>query len=707
MSTVAKISRRTFLRLSGGATAALVLGVHLPGRARAAAGVNALTPNAWLSIDEAGAVTVWVIRSEMGQGVLTSMPMLVAEQLDADWSKVKVTQALTNPKYGRMATGGSTSVRRSWEPLQKAGAAARMMLVAAAARRWGVPPETCTTKSGAVVDSRGRRLSYGELAAAASKHAVPPDPRLKAPAEFQLLGKPVARLDTPEKVNGKGIFGLDVRLPGMLFATVARCPVRGGKVKAVREDAALRVPGVRQVLEVPSGVAVIADSTWAAIRGREALKLTFEPGPNAGLDSSAISVLLADPKAKLDTARQEGDFAAAFAAAPHKVEAVYEFPFLAHATMEPMNSTARVGPGGAEIWSPTQQPTWAQDEVAKALGFPTEKVLVHTTLLGGGFGRRSMPDVPVEAAHVARAAGAPVQVVWTREDDMVHDFFRPVSRNVLSAGLDAQGGLAAWRHTVRAPSVAAQILRPRGRPPRRRRRSRGRPLPRRRGPRGQLHADARGDDRLVAVRVLVPERLCRGVLRGRACAEGGQGSVRLPPGSPRRRSAAARCARARRRKGRMGGALGGRAGSGHRLSRLLRQLCRRGGRGLGGGGEVRVHRMVAAVDCGRIVNPNTIEAQVESAVAYGLGAALRGAITIRGGAAVQKDFEAYAPLRMHEMPRVEVHRVPSDEPPGGIGEPGLPPVAPAVLNALAAATGIRVRKLPIGKLGAQPAPGKT
>ena len=700
MTAVVRMSRRDFLRISGGTAAALALGVNLPGAARAAPGANALTPNAWLSIDEAGTVTVWVARSEMGQGVLTSMPMLVAEQLDADWSKVKVVQAVANPKYGRMSTGGSTSVRRSWEPLQKAGAAARQMLVAAAAQRWGVAPETCSTSSGTVVDSRGRVLSYGELAAAAAKHEVPAEPRLKPPADFRILGKPVARLDVPEKVDGRAIFGIDVRLPGMLFATVARCPVRGGRVKAVREEAALKVPGVRQVFEVPSGVAVVADSTWAAIRGREALKLTFDPGSNAGLDSAAISAILADPKAKLEVARQDGDFEAAFAASERKLEAVYEFPFLAHVTPEPMNTTARVGPGGAEIWSPTQSPTGAQDDVAKALGLPAERVLVHTTLLGGGFGRRAMSDVPVEAAHVARAAGAPVQLVWTREDDMVHDFFRPVSRNVLAAGLDAQGGLAAWRHTVRAPSVAAQLFG----------KAQGRP--------DVVEGAVGFPYRAGAVRVdafTPPVGVTIGWWRSvyssqNACAEecfldevalrAGKDPFAfrrdLLGGSPRLRGAlelaAARAGWGRPLPAGRGRGIACHASFGSYVAEVAEVSVE--------GGEIRVHRVVVAVDCGRIVNPNTIEAQMESAVAYGLGPALRAAITIRDGAAMQRNFDEYEPLRIHEMPAVEVHRVPSDEPSGGIGEPGVPPVAPAVLNAVAAASGVRVRTLPAGRQGA-------
>ena len=697
MSAPAKISRRAFLRISGGASAALVLGVHLPGRARAAPGAT-FAPNAWLAIDESGTVTVWVIRSEMGQGVLTSLPMIVAEQLEADFSRVRVEQAVTDPKYGRMSTGGSTSIRRSWEPLQKAGAAAREMLVAAAAARWGVEPGACVAQGGAVHEAQGgRRLGYGELAAAAARLPVPADPRLKPPAEFRIVGRSVPRVDAADKGNGKARFGIDVRLPGMLYATVARCPVRGGRVKEFRAEAALRVPGVRSVVPVPSGVAVVADSTWAAIRGREALQATYDPGPNGTLDDAAIDALLADPRASLTAVRSEGDFARAYAGAARKVEATYQFPFLAHATMEPMNCTARVGAGGAELWAPTQSPTWAQSEVAKALGLPEDRVSVHTTLLGGGFGRRAMPDVPVEAAQVARAAGAPVQVVWTREDDIAHDYFRPASRNVLAAGLDADGRLVAWRHTVRAPSIMAQVF-----------------------------GKAEGQPDVVGGAADVPYRAgavlvdcytpAIGVTIGwwrsvyssqNACAEecfldevaalAGQDPFRfrraLLAGAPRLRAVLELAA--------------SRAGWGNPLPRGW-------GRGIACHASfgsfaaevaeisveedrVRVRRVVAAVDCGRVVNPAILEAQVESAVAYGLAAALRGRIDIRGGAAVQRNLDEYRPLRIDEMPRVEVHWPESSESPSGIGEPGLPPLAPAVLNALAAATGRRVRTLPLEK----------
>jgi isoquinoline 1-oxidoreductase beta subunit len=484
----------------------------------------------------------------------------------------------------------------------------------------------------------------------------------------------------------------------MLYATVARCPVWGGKVARFDAARAKAVPGVRKVVEVPSGVAVVADSTWAAMQGREALSVEFDEGPNAALDQAAIARLLADAEARPQTVRSEGDLANALAGAARQVEAVYELPFLAHATMEPMNCTAHVRPDGAEVWAPTQGPTWLQGAVAKAVGLPEDKVKVHTTFLGGGFGRRSMTDFPVEAALVSKAAGAPVQVVWTREDDMRHDFYRPAGRNELRGGLDAQGRLVGWHHRVRTPSIGAQLF-------------------------GKANSFGDHPDVVegaigfpygagaVLVDCVIPEigvrigwwrsvyssqnAFAEECFLDEMAAAAGKDPLafrlELLPASNRLRGALALAA--------------GKAGWGTPLP---------AGRGRGiachtsfgshvaevaevsiEGRDVRVHRVVCAVDCGLTVNPDTIAAQVESAVVYGLSAALRGEIAIEKGAVRQGNFDDYEPLRMNEMPAVEVHVVPSAEPPGGIGEPGLPPIAPAVANAVFAATGKRVRSLPL------------
>lgn len=698
MTAVVKMGRRRFLGVAGGTGAGLWLGLHLPARAEAAAPA-AFEPNAWLRIDPAGSVTVFLAESEMGQGSYTGMAVLLAEELEADWKQIRVVQADADPRFGSMSTGGSTSVRRGWEPLRQAGAAAREMLVSAAARRWGVDRGACRAEQGEVLHAAsGRRLGYGALALAAAKEAVPKDPPLKQPKDWTLIGRKVPRLDGPDKTTGRARFGIDVRVRGQRFATVARPPVLGGKVTGFDAARAKRVPGVRAVVEVPSGVAVVADTSWAAIQGREALGATFDAGPNGALDMALVSKLLAE--AKPEPVRVEGDVEKALAAAARKVEATYELPFLAHAPMEPMNCTAHVRAGSAELWIPTQGPSWARTEVAKALGLPEEKVTVHVTFLGGGFGRRALPDFAVEAAQVSKAAGGPVQVLWTREDDVRHDRYRPAGRNELWAGLTADGKLAAWHHRVRTFSIAQQLF---GTPKRGDRPDVAEGAATTAYTAGALRveaaipeiglplgwwrsvyasqnafaeecfvdevAQAAGKDPLAFRLELLPasSRL-RGALE-LAAAKAGWGTA-LPAGRGR--------------------GLACHSSFGSHVAEVAEVSVEKG--------KVRVHRVVAAVDCGVALNPDSAEHQIEGAIVYGLSAALRGEITVAKGAVVQGNFDDYRPLRMSEMPAVEVHVVPSREPPGGLGEPGLPPIAPAVANALFALTGKRVRRLPIGNV---------
>lgn len=697
MSDVRKVGRREFLRIGAEAGAGLWLAVHAP-EAAAAPGA-ALAPDAYLRVEPSGAVTVFLTKSEMGQGTYTGMAVLVAEELEADWARVRVVQADADPeRYGQMSTGGSRSVRQLFDPLRKTGATAREMLVSAAARRWRVDRAGCRAESGFVVHaSSGRRLGYGALAGAAAREEVPADPPLKDPKDWRLIGTKVPRLDGPDKTRGRARFGTDVRVPEMRFAAVARPPVVGGKV--ARHDAAKAkaVPGVRDVVEVPSGLAVIADSTWAALRGRDALRATFEPGPNGALDSAAVARLLAEAPVEAP-ARSEGDLDEALAGAARRLEATYELPLLAHATMEPMNCTANVRRGSAELWAPTQAPTWAQEEVAKALGLDVERVKLHVTFLGGGFGRRAMPDFAVEAALVSRAARAPVQVVWTREDDMRHDFYRPPGRNELRAGLDASGRIAAWHHRVRAPSIGKQLFGSAAR----------------RGGHPDVLEGAIGFPyRAGAVRIeaAMPElgvRLgwWRSVYASQnafpeecfvdeLAAAAGKDPLafrleHLPAGSRLRAPlelAAAKAGWGTSLPAGRGRGVACHSSFGSHVAQVAELSV--------AGGKPRVHRVVAAVDLGVAVNPDSVEHQVEGAIVYALSAVLRGEITLASGAVVQGNFDDYEPLRIDEMPAVEVHVVPSREPPGGIGEPGVPPLAPAVANALFAATGERVRRLPI------------
>ena len=691
------MGRRAFLQITAGTglwLAASPLRVAAAGPGDSPTGD--FQPSAWLNVDPKGAVTVWLGRSEMGQGTFTGMAVLVAEELEADWKRVRVVQADADPRYGRMSTGGSSSVRQSWEPLRKAGAAAREMLVAAAAAQWGVDPGSCRAAGGAVLHpASGRSAGYGELAATAAKLPVPEKPRLKDPKDFTLIGKAVPRLDTPPKTRGAAVFGIDVRVPGMLHAVVARPPSLGGKVAGFDAAKALAVPGVRKVVEVPSGVAVLADTTWAAMRGREALSATFEGGPNGALDSAAIARLVDAAPLEPSPAKNEGDVDKALAGAKRKLSATYTLPFLAHATMEPMNCTARVDAGGAELWIPTQAPLWARGDVAKALGIPDDKVTVHTTFLGGGFGRRSFPDFPVEAALVAKAAGVPVQVTWSREDDFLGDYFRPCGKNELRAGLDAKGNLVAWHHLVRSPSISRQNFG--GRP--------GHPdvlegaiaFPYRAGavrieaavPTVGVRlgwwrsvyasqnafpeecfldelAHAAGKDPLAFRKGLLPaDHPLQAVLA--LAGEKSSWGKKLPRGMAR--------------------GIACHSSFGSHVAEVAEVSLAKG--------SIRVHRVVVAVSCGTALNPDSVAHQMEGSVVYGLSAALRGEITFAKGAAQQANFPDQDPLHMSEMPRVETHIVPSTAAPGGIGEPGLPPIAPAVANALFALTGKRLRSLPL------------
>lgn len=700
MSGLVKLGRRDFLRVAAGGGAGLWLGLQLPSRAEAATTSKPWAPDAWLRIDGAGTVTVCLGKSEMGQGTYTGMAVLIAEELEADWSRLKVVQADGDAKaFGNMITGGSASVRGLFEPLRKAGATAREMLIGAAAKQWKVERSTCRAEQGQVIHAAsGRRLGYGALAAAAAREPVPKDPPLKAPADWKLIGKKVARLDSPDKVTGRTRFGLDVRVPGMRFAAVARPPVVGGSVSKFDETRALAVPGVRKVVEVPSGVAVVADSTWAALQGRDALGATFVAGANGALDSAGLARRLAEAPPESPPARSEGSLDAALAGSAKRLEAVYEVPLLAHATMEPMNCTAHVKAGSAELWAPTQAPTWAQADVAKALGLAPEKVTVHVTFLGGGFGRRALPDFAVEAALVSKAAGVPVQVVWSREDDMRHDYYRPAGRNELKAGLDAAGALVAWHHRVRTPSIGKQLF---GSAARRG----GHPdvlegavaFP---YTAGAVQVDAAMPE--VGIRIgwwrsvyssqnAFPEECFMDELAVAAGKDPLAFRLAHLPAGHRLRAVLELAA--------------GKAGWGSPLpaGRARGIACHSS---FGShvaevaevsvvGGRPRVHRVVAAVDVGVALNPDSVEHQVEGSVVYGLSAALRGEITLEHGAVVQGNFDTQEPLRLDEMPVVEVHLVPSQAAPGGIGEPALPPIAPALANALFALTGKRVRRLPI------------
>src|SRR6266702_3611660 len=462
MSAPTNVTRREFLETAGVAGAGLVIGFYVPAGRRFGPPPPAapFAPNAWLRINPDESVLVIVDRSEMGQGVTTSLPMLLAEELEADWSKIRIEfapadKAYTNPMFGMQGTGGSTSVRAAYTPLRKAGAAARELLVAAAAQTWGVEKAECRAERGAVVHaSSKRRLTYGTLVAKAATLTAPPDVPLKDRKDWKILGTRVRRLDTPPKVDGSAQFGIDVKVPGMLVAVIARSPVFGGKVKSFDAVKAKAVPGVRQVVQISSGVAVVADGFWPAKKGRDALEVTWDEGPTASVASATIAQLIGQRAEQAGAvARHDGDPDGTLGTAPAKVDAVYDLPFLAHATMEPMNCTAHVRADGVDIWAPTQFQTGAQGLGAGIGGVPPEKVKVHTTYLGGGFGRRFELDFLREALETSKAAGVPIKVVWSREDDTRNAQYRPACRHALRAGLDAAGQPVAWTHRIVAPSA--------------------------------------------------------------------------------------------------------------------------------------------------------------------------------------------------------------------------------------------------------------
>jgi isoquinoline 1-oxidoreductase beta subunit len=700
-------SRRTFLKISAVAGGGLLIGFQLPVLQRvtaAAQASEAFVPNAWIRIGTDDSVTLFVANSEMGQGVMTAIPMLLAEELECDWSKVRVQNApaqkdYVNPLFGRQATGGSTAVRGYWTSLREAGAAGRELLIGAAALTWGVQRENCFAQNSMVIEKGGeRRLRYGELVGKAATLPLPRAVSLKDPSKFHLIGKPTPRVDAPAKVDGSAVYGQDIKLPGMLAATVLRCPVFGGKLKSFDASGTKAIKGVRHVLPISSGVAVLADDFWTAKRGRDALDVQWEEGAAAAVSSADIQRQFAElANGRGATAREEGDVSRALARAAKRVEAVYEVPYLAHACMEPMNCTAHVRPDGCDVWAPTQAQTDTQSTAARVAGFDPAQVKVHTTFLGGGFGRRSEMDFVVDAVELSKATGVPVKVIWTREDDIQHDFYRPATYNRLTGGIDRQGNLVAWAHRIVGPSIAARRF----------------PDPTRAIDRSSVEAAANIPYAIPNLRVtytmaqtIVPVGFWRSVGSSQNAyitecfLDELAAASRKDPYHFRRAMlsthprhvgvlelAATKAAWEKPLpQGRSRG-IAVTQSFGSFVAQVAEVSVERG--------NVRVHRVVCAVDCGMVVNPDTVAAQMESGIVYGLTAALKGEITIKNGRVEQSNFHDYQVLRIDEMPEVEVYIVPSHENPGGIGEPGTPPIAPAVANAVFAATGRPVRRLPI------------
>ncbi len=709
MGAHTQVTRREFLQTASVVGAGLVIGFYLPpGRGRVTAATGPFAPNAWLRIGTDDSVLVMVDRSEMGQGVATSLPMLLAEELEADWSKIKIEfapadKAYTNPMFGMQGTGGSTSVRAAFTPLRKAGAAARELLVAAAAQTWNVDKAECRAEKGAVIHTPSkRRLTYGKLAAKAAVLPAPADVPLKDPKDWKILGTRVRRLDTPPKVDGSAQFGIDVKVPGMLVAVIARCPVFGGKVASFDATKAKAVPGVKQVVQISSGVAVVADGYWPAKKGRDALEVSWDEGPNASVSSATIAQLFAQRAEQPGAvARHDGEAEAALASAGSKLDAVYEAPFLAHATMEPMNCTAHVRPDGVDIWAPTQFQTGCQQLGAGIGGVAPEKVQVHTTYLGGGFGRRFELDFIREALETSKAVGAPVKVIWSREDDIRQAQYRPACYHRFRAGLDATGQPVAWTHRIVAPSIFARVF----------------PQTIKNGLDGEaveggvgmpytipnVHVDYLLTDTGIPVGFWRSVNNSYNAFAVECFIDEVAHAAKRDPYEYRRDL----LTKAPRHLGVLNLAASkagwgtappaGRARGIAVYKSFETYVAEVAEVSVASDGAVRVHRVVCAVDCGPVVNPDIVEAQMQSGIVYGLTAALWGEITIDKGRVQQSNFHDYRMLRLAEMPQIEVHIVPSSDAQGGVGEPGTPPIAPAVCNAIFALTGKRVRKLPIGK----------
>lgn len=694
MTTTTNLDRRDFVKLGALAGTGLLLGIRLPERVEGERRIP-LEPNAFLRIDPNGDVTITLARSDMGQGVRTALPMIVADELDADWSRVRVVQADAHPnRYGRMMTVGSTSIRNGgWMPLRRAGATARAMLVSAAAARLGVPAESLHTANGEVLHPTSRRsVKYGDLADAASKLPVPAEPRLKDPSQFTLIGKSVPLIDTKEKVTGRAVYGTDVRVPGLLYATVVHPPVFGAKVASFDASRALAVDGVRRVVEVSQGIAVVADNTWAALKGARLLVIEWNDRDFAMSSPQIFREFARLAEGTGAQARSDGNVDAALASAKHRVQATYEAPYLAHATMEPMNCTADVRRDRCEIWAPTQNPQGTQSAAARLTGLSPDRVTVHVTYLGCGWGRRSRTDFVDDAVETSMKVGAPVQVLWTREEDMQHDFYRPAAHLRLEGGVDADGRAVALRARVVAQGISG---------------GRGAVD----GPAVAGIADMRYDIPNVRVDYMratlpVPVGYWRSVGPS-------QNTFALESFIDELAHAAGRDPLEFRRE----------MLTPHpRLKHVLELAAERSGwkkplpagraRGIAvvedkGGlvaqvaevsledSRIRVHKVTCAADCGQIIHPGIVEAQMSGSIAAGLTAALYGEITIENGRVKQTNFNDYQMLRMREMPEIDVHIVINHEEPGGVGEPGVPPIAPAVANALFTLTGKRIRRLPI------------
>jgi isoquinoline 1-oxidoreductase subunit beta len=724
------LNRRAFVVAGSAAGAGILIGVSIPGLSLLAQenqqGAQKPVPNpfvAWVHVKPTGEISLIVAKSEMGQGIHTGLAIPLAEEAEVDLNHVTVEQAETRPDiYTHMGTGGSHSTRQNYMAYRRAGATVRELMITAAAAKWNVPREQCFARDGAVLHrSSTQKATYGELVEAASKLPLPNPEKLplKKESEFRLIGHQVPRVDIPAKINGRAQFGLDVRVPDMLFAVIARCPTFGGKPAKFDAGKAKAMAGVRGVFEIPAlgagtftagGIVVVADSTWQAMQARRALEIAWDHGSATSESSETLSETLKTAASNAGKRlRNDGDVDAALSATTKHIEAVYEFPFQAHATMEPMNITIHRREGECEVWAPTQSPDWVQRVVAEIIGLEAKRVIVHTTFMGGGFGRRYMADYPAEAAQIAKEINRPVQLVWTREDDMTHDFYRPASCHRLRGAVDEHGRPIVWSHTLASTSIYGLWHPEQNKPeeleiggakqmpyaiPNVRLEFNDVPTVVPRAWWRSVEHSFNGFvvesfiDELAAEAHRDPVEFRRSLLAGR---EGAKPTDEDDPYIPR----LLRVLNVAAEKSGWGTPLP--KGSGRGIAVYFSfgsYICEVAEVSVSQQKGLQIHRIVAVVDCGTVVNPEGVRAQTESGIIYGLSAALKNAITIKRGAVEQSNFTDYDPIRINEAPPIEVHLAPSGDECAGMGEPALPPLAPAIANAIYAATGQRLRKLP-------------
>ena len=701
------MNRRDFIKVVSIAGSGFALGFYIPYTNKLNGKTAASTifePNAWIKIKSDNMVQIMVAKSEMGQGVLTSLPMIIAEEMDLDWSKVVVEKAPADKKkYGWQMTGGSNSVSSGWQKLREAGAIAREMLVMAAAQEWGILSSECKTHNGIVIhESTGRELSYGDLAKKASLQKVPKNPKLKTKRDFSIIGQNVKRTDTLPKVNGTAQFALDVQLDGMLYATVVHSPVFGGKLKSFNEASINDILGVTKIFEIENGLAIVARNTWAALKAKKQIKINWDEGEAAGLDSEKIRKDLFDAsKEKGGVVRKEGNVKKALKSSENQIEATYESPLQAHATMEPMNCTAYVQRDKCQVWAGTQDPNGARKIASKITGLSKKQVEVNVTFLGGGFGRRVFNDFVKEAVEISNEMKKLVKLTWSREEDMQHDYYRPPSLHVMKGSFDQNNNLSVWKHRITAPSILfSQILKM--------------PFPYKEkvdiiAVEGAKHLPYEIPNMQVDFQMAkssIPLGWWRSVydsqnafanecfmdeLAEKAGKDPAQFRLDLLP----KPSRDARVIKRVMEKSGWDNFNNGSSYQGISCHKSFGTWVAQVARVSVKGNKVKVHEIYCAVDCGIVINPSIVTAQISGAIIYGLSATLKSKITIKNGRVVQSNFDDFEVLRMNETPKIHVYLIESDEPPSGVGEPGLPPTAPAVVNAIFAATGKRIRELPV------------